>query len=229
MTRGLLDAGLSVRAFEIDPGFARVLRLIFAGDPGFTLVEGDALRTWRAAPPAPFLLGNLPYNVAATLLAGFVEGGLFFERIVVTVQREVAARMAAPVGSADYSSFSVLCASAYVVRPLMVLKGGSFYPRPNVDSQGVLMEPRPGRSTEELPRDFHPLVRGLFLSRRKKVRNNLAAFLSAKGTMAGADPAEAAAALLSAAGIGGDLRAENLSADEFAALAKTARDMGLLA
>ena len=156
MTRLLLDKGLLVRAFEIDPGFASALRRIFAADSGFTLVEGDVMKTWRlqALTAAPYLLGNLPYNIAAALLADFIEQGRRFRRMVVTVQREVARRMAARPGSADYSSFSVLCALAYTVKPLMVIQGASFYPRPNVDSQGVLLDARP--ETAGCPPDFYP-------------------------------------------------------------------------
>jgi len=222
MTRALLDRGLAVRAFEIDPGFARALGEIFAGEPGFELVEGDALRTWRAQPPAPFLLGNLPYNVGSALLADFVESGLRFRRIVVTVQREVARRMAAGPGGADYSSFSVLCASAYAVRPLAVFKGASFYPRPNVDSQGVLLEPREGAGAAIPPPGFYPLVRALFSARRKTIRNNLAAFLAGgrRGGEGARDPAGLAEEALARSGLDAGARAESLSVEDFAALAR---------
>ena len=220
MTRALLDKGLLVRAFEIDAGFARALADIFAADPGFALVEGDALKTWPTQAPAPYLFGNLPYNIAAALLADFVESGLVFRRAVVTVQREVAQRMAARPGSAGYSSFSVLCASAYVVKPLLVLKGASFYPRPNVDSQGVLLEARAG--AEARPACFFPLVRRLFASRRKTIKNNLCAFLAERGKSA-----ELCAALLEECTLDGSLRAENLRVEDFALLAESAQNVGI--
>jgi len=225
MTRILLEKGLLVRAFEIDPGFIRVLKELFATEPGLTLVEGDVLKTWggqREAHPAPYLLGNLPYNIGSALLADFIEKGSFFRRMVVTVQREVALRMAAKVGGADYSSFSVLCASAYRVKPLMLIKSASFYPRPNVDSQGVLLELREGPSRSPC---FYPLVRQLFSSRRKTIRNNLTAFLARRGK---ASPADLVAVLLEKSALDGGLRAENLHIDDFSALAKAAEDMRLL-
>ena len=225
MTDLLLEKGLFVRAFEIDPGFIRLLKQLFADNANFTLIEGDVLKTWQNETPAPYLLGNLPYNIAATLLAGFVEKGLFFKRIVVTVQREVAMRMAASPGSSDYSSFSVLCASAYRVKPLMQIKSASFYPKPNVDSQGVLLE-LPGDVPENRPSCFYPLVRGLFSARRKTIKNNLTAFLAMAGKCPGS-ATDAAGDLLEKSGIDGGLRAENLTLDDFLALAKTAGDMGL--
>ena len=227
MTRLLLDTGLNVRAFEIDPGFSGVLREIFANDTGFSLVEGDVLKTWPSQQavlnsPAPYLLGNLPYNIASILLADLIEKKCFFKRMVVTVQNEVALRMTAAVGSKNYSSFTVLCASAYKVKPLTVIKGSSFYPRPNVDSGGVLLELKEDRALQNLPSCFFPLLRGLFSSRRKQIKNTLEEFLSRRG-----GPVCTAAQVLEKSMIDGRLRPENLSFEDFAVLAKTAEDMGL--
>ena len=182
MTIGLLERGGQVTAFEIDRAFVDVLREFFSSEstlekPAFRLIEGDVLKTWESVDTGgkePFLFGNLPYNIAAALLADFIEKGRFFKRMVVTVQREVALRLAALPGSSDYSSFSVLCSSVYKVTPLKVIKGSSFYPAPRVDSQGVRLDLLPGQKA--LPKLFYPLVRGLFSSRRKTIRNTLSTF-----------------------------------------------------
>ena len=241
MTAGLLERGGRVTAFEIDPAFSRILREFFAGEslagecfaaessgpePAFRLIEGDVLKTWRTVknsasiPPAnmpteeTLLFGNLPYNLAAALLADFIEKGCFFKRMVVTVQREVALRMAARPGSADYSSFSVLCSSVYKISPLLVIKGSSFYPVPRVDSQGVRLDLLPQK--EKLPRLFYPLVRSLFSSRRKTIKNTLTAFAA---SFILKENREAAAEVLHRAGISGERRPETLDIQEFAALA----------
>ncbi|MDR1859098.1 MAG: 16S rRNA (adenine(1518)-N(6)/adenine(1519)-N(6))-dimethyltransferase RsmA [Treponema sp.] len=226
MTSLLLERGLPVRAFEIDSGFARALRELFAGNANFTLIEGDVLKTWHDHPPAPYLLGNLPYNIAATLLAGLIEQGRLFRRMVVTVQREVAQRMAAAPGSADYSSFSVLCASAYRVKPLMVIKSASFYPRPNVDSQGVLLELRDD-AAPALPSVFYPLVRQLFSSRRKTVKNNLAGFIGTRQGLGQKPPVALAGEALERCAISGGRRAEECALEDFISLAKVIEDMGI--
>ena len=223
MTRLLLDSGLNVCAFEIDPGFAKILREFFAGDSGFSLIEGDVLKNWHDRPPAPYLLGNLPYNIAATLLADLTENGCYFKRMVVTVQREVALRMTAAVGTKNYSSFSVLCSMAYKVKPLTVIKSASFYPRPNVDSQGVLLELREDTCSQNLPSCFYPLLRRLFSSRRKTIKNNLEEFLSSFS----GKPDPIAAGVLEISAVNGRLRPENLSYEDFLVLAKTIEDMGL--
>jgi len=228
MTAGLLERGALVTAFEIDPAFAKALREFFLpgheaqeepAAPAFRLVEGDVLKTWSAVGGQPlFLFGNLPYNIAATLLADFIGKGRFFTRMVVTVQREVAQRMAARPGSPDYSSFSVLCSSVYTVTPLPVIKPASFYPAPRVDSQGMRLDLDVSRA--KLPRLFYPLVRSLFSSRRKTIKNTLSNFAASvilkPGPGAGT---ECAVEVLRRTGISAERRPETLSIDEFAALA----------
>lgn len=221
MTSPLLERGAAVTAFEIDRGFIPALGEFFGGNPAFTLVEGDVLKTWRTAPPGDYLFGNLPYTIGAVLLADFIDNNRFFKRMVVTVQKEVARRMAAKPCSKDYSSFSVLCASAYTVTPLRVLKGASFYPEPRVDSQGVRLDLRTDRDPGGYPLFFKPLLRCLFASRRKTVKNNLESFAA---SLAGAavnrgELSGICAAALKDAGIASGERAERLGVDDFAALA----------
>jgi 16S rRNA (adenine1518-N6/adenine1519-N6)-dimethyltransferase len=226
MTSLLLEKGLCVRAFEIDQGFIGLLNELFSANDNFTLIEGDVLKTWHDQPPARYLLGNLPYNIAATLLADLIVKRRFFSRIVVTVQREVAARMAAAPGSPEYSSFSVLCASAYDVEPLMVIKGSSFYPRPNVDSQAVLMDLRGDAERHSLPPCFHSLLRGLFSSRRKTIRNNLAAFIASRGKCS-VSIQSALDDIFAKSRLDGGERAEILAFEDFVTLAKIIENMGL--
>jgi 16S rRNA (adenine1518-N6/adenine1519-N6)-dimethyltransferase len=206
MTALLLEKGAVVKSFEIDPGFAFILNDLFAGN-SFTLIPGDVMKTWEQHnDQSPCLLGNLPYTIAAVLMGDLIEKGRFFRRMVITVQKEVARRMSAGPGSKDYSSISVLCASAYTIRPLLELKAASFYPPPRVDSTALLFERKaaaagipaaagtaagtpatdgtPGNAagaaddSAERPKIFAALVRSLFSSRRKTVSNNLEHFLS---------------------------------------------------
>ncbi|MDR2516308.1 MAG: 16S rRNA (adenine(1518)-N(6)/adenine(1519)-N(6))-dimethyltransferase RsmA [Spirochaetaceae bacterium] len=237
MTAPLLEQGGDVTAFEIDAGFSSVLRDIFGGQANFTLIEGDMLKTWPGAGNrGDYLLGNLPYNTGAALLADFIEKGKFFTRMVVTVQKETGRRMCARPGEADYSSFSVLCASRYRITPLFSLKGSAFYPEPRVESLALrldLREDGPFRSFPP-PASFFPLLRALFASRRKTVKNNLERFIASSSLMMTKTAAEWCAALLARSGVAGDSRAETLDlaaivslAESFDALAGPAREKGL--
>ncbi|MCL2443588.1 MAG: 16S rRNA (adenine(1518)-N(6)/adenine(1519)-N(6))-dimethyltransferase RsmA [Treponema sp.] len=222
MTAKLLEKGITVKAFEIDLGFIRILKQLFSDYKNFNLVEGDVMKTWTKQQPASFLLGNLPYNIAAALLADFIEKGRIFSRMVVTVQKEVALRMAASAGTPDYSSFSVLNASAYKVKPLMLIRRESFYPQPNVDSMGVLLEKK---DTPVYPAVFYPLVRSLFASRRKTIRNNFLTFLSSRYGKSRA--LDLCFAVLKENNINENERAENLEFEAFLSLAKSIDNMRL--
>jgi len=227
MTALLLEKGLKVKAFEIDLGFIRVLKNIFSEDKNFTLVEGDVMKTWQAQSSAPFLFGNLPYNVAAALLADLIENNCIFSRMVVTVQKEVAQRMAASAGKPDYSSFSVLCASVYKVKSLMTIRPSSFYPQPNVDSMAVLLEKK---DIQKYPAVFYPLVRALFASRRKTIKNNLLNFLSSRfGESLQNKQAvqDLCASVLQSNSLNGGERAESLELETFLSLALSIDNMRL--
>jgi 16S rRNA (adenine1518-N6/adenine1519-N6)-dimethyltransferase len=227
MTWELLAAGAVVRGFEIDPGFAAYLREEFGGRPDFTLVPGDVLKTWKGEQPAPYLLGNLPYNIAAVLLGNFIEGGCFFRRLVVTVQKEVGRRMIARPGQEGYSSFSVLIAGAYNVKPLMTLGGASFYPPPRVESLALRLDLRDDARPSPFPSRFYPLVRRLFSKRRKTVKNSLSSFVASCAMVNGQAPQALAMAALEGAGIRADERPENLDVSQFRDLALELQRLGV--
>lgn len=216
MTEEILSRGAALTSFEIDHGFARLVREFFSdySEKGkFTLVEGDVLKTWKkhaesAGVPDRFF-GNLPYNVAATIIGDTINGGVRFDKAVVTIQKEVAVRMCSAPNSADYSSFSVLCQWAYDVRNVLDLAGGSFWPVPNVASRAVLMTRRDDFPRCSDPALFMKMIRQLFSSRRKTVRNNL---LKMAG---GGDVCDS---VLSVAGVSPNARAESLGVDELLVL-----------
>ena len=215
MTDELLRRGAKLTAFEIDYGFARFLPQFFseyAEKGSFSVVEGDVLKTWKKVAtqgiPARFF-GNLPYNIAATIIGDTINAGIRFEKCVFTIQKEVGQRMVAKPASADYSSFSVLCQWAYDVKTVLDLAGGNFWPKPNVVSRAVLMTRKADFPRCKNPQGFMRLIRALFASRRKTVRNNLLPFVN--------DGAQADKALL-LSGIAPTERAENLSVEKLLSL-----------
>lgn len=211
MTSELLDRGVRVEAFEIDPGFSGALREIYGGQAGFRLREGDFLRTrasaWEEARPDR-ILGNLPYNSAAAMLAAILEGGTPPERMVFTVQKEAARRMASGPGTKEYASFTVLCRSVCDVRIAFDIGSSSFWPAPRVTSSVVLLTPRADAAPEAGTPGFTRFVRSLFSSRRKTAVNNLRA-LGRSGPEA--------ADILRGMGFPADARAESMSPDELLA------------
>jgi 16S rRNA (adenine1518-N6/adenine1519-N6)-dimethyltransferase len=214
MTALALEAGLRVAAFEIDHGFARLLARIFGDDPSFSLVEGDFVYTWKEALAGGSrpdrIFGNLPYNAANAIVASLIEGALVPPRMVFTVQKEAAQRMAAVPGSKDYSAFSVLCTSACRVRIAFDIGSSSFWPAPKVVSSVVSLEPRPEPVAAGDRMGFSAFVRAGFASRRKTLRNNL----KAAGRPCGEELSEA----LRAVGAAEDARAEALGPEELSSV-----------
>lgn len=220
MTEEILLRGASLTAFEIDRGFAECLKNFFDSyAEKFSLVEGDVLKTWKKERAAfsektgkenpDRFFGNLPYNIAATLIADTIENQVRFDKCVFTVQKEVAKRMTAKPGTEDYSSFSVLCSWAYDIKNVADLAGTNFWPKPNVDSRAVLFTKKEGFPDCENPKLFCKMQRALFSSRRKNVKNNLGIFLSS---------AEKAEYALDKAKIMPSLRAEVLTLEQMLVL-----------
>ncbi len=185
ITNELLERGAKLTVFEIDRGFISLIKQFFEeyeAKDKFEIIEGDVLKTWKgqlAKVRVPDrLFGNLPYNIAAAIIADTIENDVRFEKCVFTVQKEVAMRMTAKPGSEDYSSFSVLCQWAYKTSSVMDLAGGNFWPKPNVDSRSVVMIKNPDYPGCKSPQEFIKMQRALFSSRRKTVRNNLTNYLS---------------------------------------------------
>jgi 16S rRNA (adenine1518-N6/adenine1519-N6)-dimethyltransferase len=220
MTGEILDRGAELAAFEIDRGFCTALTEFYGERKNFTLVPGDVLDSWKnfaeknGVPNR--LFGNLPYNIAAAIIGDMIDDGTRFDVIVITVQKEVALRMLAKPGTEDYSSFSVLCQWAYDISTVMDLAGGCFWPRPNVTSRAVKLVKKSAWPECASPAIFLSLLRGLFSSRRKTVKNNLAHWLTASGKIPeGADMEKMMSDIFAASGINPGARAETLSLKDF--------------
>lgn len=213
----LLGKAALLRVFEIDHGFARVLRDLFGSRTDFDLVEGDALKNWKsrwASDSPAAVLGNLPYSVGSALIGQMLETRSIAPRMVFTVQKEVGERMVAAPDSDDYSSFSILCQAYCEVRIDGLLPPAAFYPRPEVTSAIVVLSPRHDTLDVTDPQLFTTLVRSAFASRRKTLENNVKASPLVKDF--------GVARLLDAArnaGIDTKARGETLSAEQYASWA----------
>ena len=230
LTRELVAAGARVWAWELDPEWALILRaawtdeleehrdprLAQAGPPA--LVVGDALEIpWRRLPDPTLVAGNLPYGVATPLVARMLRHGDRIPRAAFLVQKEVADRLAAGPGAADYGALSVLVQARAEVRLLGRVKAGSFRPPPKVDGAFVGLRPVPPPLPLPEMDGFEETVKAAFARRRKTLRNAL-------GAAWGRDAAEAA---LQAAGIPSGARAEELGVAELVRLATAHRRLEL--
>ena len=160
----------------------------------------------------PMACANLPYYITTPILAALLEADCF-DSVTVMVQKEVAQRIAAAPGTADYGAFSVLC--QYYAEPelLFDVPAHCFLPQPKVTSAVIRLKVRKNRSWGEVDREiFFRTVRASFAMRRKKLSNGLAAGFPELGK-AGAE------AVILRAGFPENVRGETLGIPEFVRIA----------
>ena len=160
----------------------------------------------------PMACANLPYYITSPILTALLEAECF-DSVTVMVQKEVAQRIAAKPGSADYSAFTVFC--QYYAEPelLFDVPPHCFLPAPKVTSAVITLRTRKERPWEILDQDiFFRTVRASFAMRRKKLSNGLASGFPELGK-------QGAAEVIEAAGFDANVRGETLSIPGFAAIA----------
>lgn len=206
LTRALAGAGGHVVAYEVDEGLRPVLQevthgldveLRFADVSDVDLssdLEGDG---WA-------MVANLPYNVGTPVVLDAIRSARNIERFVVMVQKEVARRFAASVGSEDYGLPSVVAGIYTEASVAFTVPPQVFYPPPRVESAVVVMVRKPAPENAERAVE---LARAGFGHRRKMLRGSLSSVLD--------DPVST----LEAAGIDPTSRAEDLNPDDYVRLA----------
>ncbi len=217
LTRCLAAEAGRVVAVELDGRLIPVLEDQLAGIPNVQLIHGDILSLNPAALAGDCykVVANLPFYITGAILRHLLGANPRPQMMVLTVQHEVAQRLTAAPGRLSLLAVSVQYYGQ--VSRVARLKAGSFYPRPEVDSAVVRVD-----MYQEPPFDvpddewFFRVVRAGFGQKRKQLRNGLRPGLGLT-----ADEAEA---LLAAAGIDHRRRAETLSLEEWASLARYAAE-----
>jgi 16S rRNA (adenine1518-N6/adenine1519-N6)-dimethyltransferase len=217
LTRLLARQAKRVIALELDDDLVEILREQTVDLPNVEILHGDVLRFSPSgfSPRGYKVVGNLPYYITSAVLRHFLEREPRPRLMVVTVQREVAARIVARPGEMSLLAVSV----QFYGQPRVVARvpAGAFYPSPKVDSAVLQINvcdepiPLPGEGVDEAT--FFRVVRAGFSQKRKTLRNSLSAGL-------GLSPATVGASL-ERAGVDPRYRAETLSLREWARVAGT--------
>ena len=213
-----LRAG-KVCAVEVDERLKPILQMNVGEFENLEILWGDVLKQDIAALVKekfpglrPMACANLPYYITSPILTALLEAECF-DSVTVMVQKEVALRIAAKPGTADYSAFTVFC--QYYARPelLFDVPAGCFLPQPKVTSAVISL-----RTHKKLPWDIHNkdiffrTVRASFAMRRKTLQNGLAAGFPQLGKAGIAE-------VIDACGFPATVRGETLSIPQFAAIA----------
>jgi 16S rRNA (adenine1518-N6/adenine1519-N6)-dimethyltransferase len=211
LTRPLLERGAAVTAVEVDRGLAAALRLWPECGRTLTVVESDLLRLdlGHLAGPGPYLVcGNIPYNLTSPIVLWCLAQGPAAPKAVLTMQAEVARRLAAAPGGRDYGRLTVAAALGHQVEILMDIPASAFRPRPKVLSSVVRLTRTPGEPKVPAAA-LARLTAAAFHARRKTLANNLSAVYGR----------ERALAALEAVGLDPGGRAETVPPAALAALA----------
>ncbi len=219
LTKELCRRAGKVISVELDQRLYPVLAETLAGYDNFTLVEGDILKQDLPALVAehfaglrPILCANLPYNITTPLLTACVKAGCFTS-MTVLLQKEVAQRICARPGTADYGAFSLLM--QYYTEPemLFTVPNTCFLPMPKVTSAVIrcITREKPPVSVQSEAMLWRTVKAG-FALRRKTLVNSLQTGFSL--------PKPELTRIITDCGLPADIRGERLSLEDYARLAE---------
>ena len=225
LTACLAERYRQVLAVEIDRGLIGVLEKTLSDYDNVTVVNQDVMKV-----NLPELLGeacegreigkdvhvsvcaNLPYYITTPILMRLLECGVPFSSITVMIQKEVAARLTAAPGSADYGAITAVLGYYGTTKKLFGVPHGAFLPAPKVDSAVIRIDlygEKPLKPKNE--KLFFDVIRGAFEMRRKTLINALNAKIP------GLSKEQIAGALVTM-GLSETVRGERLSTEQFVTL-----------
>lgn len=228
---GCLTQELAIRykkvvAVEIDRGLIPVLNKTLADFDNITVINEDIMKLDIASLVSEHSEGmpvsvcaNLPYYITTPILMHLLESDVKFSTITVMVQNEVASRLSAKPGSADYGAITAVLGYYGSVKKLFKVSAGSFVPAPKVDSAVVridLYDKCPYEIKDE--KLFKNCIKAAFEMRRKTLENALSAKL-------GGFNKETVALAIEKCGFDPKIRGEKLSCSDFAMLSNTLHEL----
>jgi 16S rRNA (adenine1518-N6/adenine1519-N6)-dimethyltransferase len=209
-----------VVAVELDRKLLPVLAETMADHPNVEIMQGDILKLdiqalvdGKLSGCRPIACANLPYNITTPTITALLLARRF-ESVTVMIQREVALRICAAPGTADYGAFTVFCQYHAACSMLFEVPPECFFPAPKVTSTVIRMVPRsaPPAAIADAAL-FFQVVRASFAQRRKTLLNGLS---SALGSLFSREELRQ---VIEDCGFPADIRGERLGISEFAEIA----------
>ena len=217
LTQQLARRAGKVVSVELEARLYHVLRETMRGADNFTLIEGDAMRLDFAqvvqehfAGLRPILCANLPYNITTPVLTKCVESRCF-DSLTVLIQKEVAQRICAEAGTAEYGAFTVLMQYYTAPQMLFTVPASCFLPAPKVTSAVIHCSVRKTPPVEVVSESaLWRTVKAGFALRRKTLVNSLQTGYQL--------PKERLTEIVTACGLSPTVRGERLTLEDFARL-----------
>ena len=209
-----------VAAVELDRSLLPILEETLSPYPNVTVIPGDIMKlsipdliSAQFEGLRPAACANLPYNITTPVLTRLLEAGCF-SSITVMIQREVARRICADPGTADYGAFSLFCQYHARCAMLFDVPPDCFLPAPKVTSTVVRLVPLETPPVDAEPQALFAVIRAAFAQRRKTLLNALSAAFGQRFSK------EELRDILVQCGLPETIRGERLYLDEFSKLSR---------
>ena len=224
LTRVLSKHADKVVAFEIDRNLEKVLNVTLADCNNVKVVMADVMRVNMVELEAMCggeyrVVANIPYYLTSPLIMRFVEEAQNVTSLTLTIQKEVAERLASKPATKDYGAITVAVQAVANVAITRILQRRLFYPEPNVDSAVVRIDFQRDKFDISNPKLFRKVVRISFAMRRKTLVNNLAVGFSISK--------QQAEQILLTCNLPVGCRGEELSVEQFVQLYKVIENLAL--
>lgn len=229
LTQALAERAGTVVAVELDHGLIQIAQAQLANNRNVDIIGADILKNKNVINPLVvntlnrvrqrntgriLLVANLPYNVASPLILNLATGSIVVDSMFVTIQKEVADRMTALPGSADYGTLSIILGALGQVRRIKLLKPTVFWPSPQVDSAMVSFVYKKQMADHIVDTKLFIQIVRLFMGHRRKTLRACTRF--AKGRLA---VIENWTELFERVSVDAEHRPEELSPEDYIAIA----------
>jgi len=229
LTEAIAERAGSIIGIEYDKVLAEIVTSRFAGAANVRIINGDALANKNTINPQLLtaakeeqqklggkilLVANLPYNIASAAMVNLTCGKPAVDAMFVTVQKEVAERMAAPPASKHYGTLSIILGATGTVKIFRKLGKHVFWPEPEVESAMVSFVRQADKAERIDDMEIFRRIVALFIGHRRKMLRACVKF--ATGRLSGID---GWADIFTNAGIDPKLRGEDISIDDFISIA----------
>lgn len=221
LTGALAERAQAVVAVETDRSLLPLLNEVLADKKNVTLIFEDILKldltNLLAGADTAKVVANLPYYITTPIIFHLLKSNIKWGIIVLMIQKEVAERIVSPPGGKNYGALSVMVQHYASAEIMGIVPPTVFLPRPKVESAILRLKPRDIDYPDDVEEVFSLLVHTVFAFRRKNLVNSL------KGIIPKLGGEERVRAALKIFNIDPEERGENLSPEEFFALASLLR------
>lgn len=179
LTVPLAESSGQVLAFEIDDSLKDILDSALNEYNNVEIIYGDFLKADVNSSLKKYnyskkiMISNLPYYITTPIIMKFIDENIDVSKLVVMVQKEVADRFNARVGTREYSSLTVFLNYYFDIKKIVNVPRNCFIPSPNVDSIVIELVRKKNKLVVHNEELFFKLVRDCFKFKRKTLRNNL--------------------------------------------------------